>query len=104
MRPIRTLCPIAPGRWRRFRGSGLVTTCWLSETACCAFQIGPDLAAPRPPSPARLFGVRGAATMPVTISVGEPQYMGLKLPRFGGHPNICVPGVHNGEDETTIYA
>ena len=28
----------------------------------------------------------------------------LKLPRFGGHPNICVPGVHDVEDETTLYA
>jgi hypothetical protein len=27
----------------------------------------------------------------------------LKLPRFGGHPNICVPGVHDVEDETTIH-
>jgi hypothetical protein len=27
----------------------------------------------------------------------------VKLPRFGGHPNICVPGVHDVEDETTIH-
>jgi len=28
----------------------------------------------------------------------------LKLTRFGGHPNICVGGVHHGEDETTLHA
>jgi hypothetical protein len=28
----------------------------------------------------------------------------LKLTRFRGHPNICVQGAHDGEDETTIYA
>ena len=31
-------------------------------------------------------------------------YRQVKLPRFGGHPNICVPGVHYVEDETTIHA
>jgi tripartite-type tricarboxylate transporter receptor subunit TctC len=28
---------------------------------------------------------------------------GLKLTRFRGHPNICVQGVHDGEDETTLH-
>jgi HTH-like domain len=27
----------------------------------------------------------------------------LKLTRFRGHPNICVQGVHDGEDETTLH-
>jgi len=27
----------------------------------------------------------------------------LKLTRFRGHRNICVLGVHNGEDKSTIY-
>jgi transposase len=25
------------------------------------------------------------------------------LTRFRGHPNICVQGAHDGEDETTLY-
>jgi len=28
----------------------------------------------------------------------------VKLTRFRGHPNICVQGVHDGEDETTLHA
>ena len=27
----------------------------------------------------------------------------VKLTRFRGHPNICVQGVHDGEDETTLH-
>jgi hypothetical protein len=27
----------------------------------------------------------------------------VKLTRFRGHPNICVQGVHNGVDETTLH-
>jgi hypothetical protein len=27
----------------------------------------------------------------------------LKLTRFRGHPNICVQGAHDGEDETTLH-
>jgi hypothetical protein len=27
----------------------------------------------------------------------------LKLPRFRGHPNICVPGVHNGQEECSLF-
>jgi hypothetical protein len=26
----------------------------------------------------------------------------VKLTRFRGHPNICVQGAHDGEDETTL--
>ena len=26
----------------------------------------------------------------------------LKLPRFRGHPNICVPGVRNGQEECSL--
>ena len=28
----------------------------------------------------------------------------LKLTRFRGHRNICVQGVHDGEDETTLHS
>jgi hypothetical protein len=28
---------------------------------------------------------------------------GMKLTRFRGHPNICVQGAHDGEDETTLH-
>src|SRR5204863_4804412 len=28
----------------------------------------------------------------------------LKFPRFRGHPNICVPGVHNGQKAPTLHA
>src|ERR1700729_1869367 len=27
----------------------------------------------------------------------------MKLTRFRGHPNICVQGAHDGEDETTLH-
>jgi transposase len=27
----------------------------------------------------------------------------LKLPRFRGHRNICVQGVHDGQNETTLH-
>jgi hypothetical protein len=27
----------------------------------------------------------------------------VKLTRFRGHPNICVQGAHDGEDETTLH-
>jgi hypothetical protein len=27
----------------------------------------------------------------------------MKLTRFRGHPNICVQGVPDGEDETTLH-
>jgi hypothetical protein len=27
----------------------------------------------------------------------------LKLTRFRGHPNICVQGAHDGEDESTLH-
>jgi hypothetical protein len=30
-------------------------------------------------------------------------FVNLKLTRFRGHPNICVQGVHDGEDETTLH-
>ena len=28
----------------------------------------------------------------------------LKFPRFRGHPNICVPGVHHGQKAPTLHA
>jgi hypothetical protein len=28
----------------------------------------------------------------------------VKLPRFRGHPSICVAGVHSGKKETTLHA
>ena len=27
----------------------------------------------------------------------------VKLPRFRGHPNICVSGVHNVEEECSVF-
>ena len=30
--------------------------------------------------------------------------LGLMFPRFRGHPNICVPGVHNGQKIPTFHA
>lgn len=27
----------------------------------------------------------------------------VKLPRFCGHRNICVSGVHNGQEECSLY-
>jgi hypothetical protein len=36
------------------------------------------------------------------LAAGERLEGRLKLPRFRGHPNICVQGVHDGEDETTL--
>jgi putative tryptophan/tyrosine transport system substrate-binding protein len=32
-----------------------------------------------------------------------PALRRVKLTRFRGHPNICVQGGHDGEDETTLY-
>jgi hypothetical protein len=34
---------------------------------------------------------------------GPDREAALKLTRFRGHPNICVQGVHDGEDETTLH-
>ena len=32
------------------------------------------------------------------------QWLILKLPRVRGHPNVCVPGVHNVEKEYSLSA
>jgi hypothetical protein len=32
-----------------------------------------------------------------------PTHSGRSLSRFRGHPNICVQGAHDGEDETTLH-
>jgi|PlaIllAssembly_1097288.scaffolds.fasta_scaffold367701_3 hypothetical protein len=41
------------------------------------------------------IAIAGAACMPKTPKV--------KLPRFRGHPNICVSGVHNVEEECSVF-
>ena len=35
---------------------------------------------------------------------GKAPVLVLKFPRFRGHPNICVPGVHHGQKAPTLHA
>ena len=56
-----------------------------------------------------LAGAGGAyAQTPQVLKVGlipsEDSWAMLKFPRFRGHPNICVPGVHHGQKAPTLHA
>jgi hypothetical protein len=60
---------------------------------------------------------RGGAEEPVVVLDGKAMRISVifelvakrafkdkvKLTRFRGHPNICVQGAHDGEDETTLH-
>jgi hypothetical protein len=38
------------------------------------------------------------------IAMKIDQLRRVKFPRFRGHPNICVPGVRNGQKARTVHA
>src|ERR1022692_32690 len=68
--------------------------------------------APSPPSgvalplPASVFGPETSKTAFGDIEDTFSAFLSpvLKFPRFRGHPNICVPGVHNGQKAPTLHA
>jgi hypothetical protein len=50
----------------------------------------------------------GAVSPPIlrlekALGVSLTPDVAMKLTRFRGHPNICVQGAHDGEDETTLH-
>ena len=40
----------------------------------------------------------------IEVGTGRTLNIPLKFPRFRGHPNICVPGVHHGQKAPTLHA
>jgi hypothetical protein len=51
-------------------------------------------------------GERGDENVSLRALVGlmvDRPHVDMKLTRFRGHPNICVQGAHDGEDETTLH-
>ena len=63
----------------------------------------------RAPAPPRLLGVLVALFVLGRVAVaaeaaGAPRGIAaVELPRFRGHPNICVSGVHNVEEECSVF-
>ena len=93
-------------------GRRLAPPTTIVQTDCPAPQGRRNEKKPRagggasPESNASPWGGGRAADIARIATVGcrqsECRLNHLKLTRFRGHPNICVQGVHDGEDETTL--
>jgi opacity protein-like surface antigen len=79
-------------------GVALIGLTGLASAADLAFKAPPPVYVPTWTG-CYIGGHAGYGQTTSSSSYNAP----LKLSRFRGHPNICVQGAHDGEDETTLH-